>query len=143
MAKKSKDNGDETDTLTAEVKTEFQRAYAEVQRLKDMTDTLFWGTVSRQMQLRRLEHAEAILVDEQTRKMVQHQEAIKAIDAIRVDICEPLTELNRMRNEVPLLIEDVDLWPMWDENTWAIKFHPSAVVRAEIEDESNDEQELT
>jgi hypothetical protein len=94
----------------------YEKLLADVQDLSDMCESATWRKYYAELRSLRAEHGRMILIEEKTRAMVAHQEAIKIIDCICDMVSAPVRKLNEMCNAMPLFAGEYHTRAQWNSS---------------------------
>lgn len=110
--KKDSDKARKKDAMT-----DYNRLLDEVRAMKIMTDTKAWQDHYAYMKKQMAEHGKAILVDEKTRDMVRHQEAVKIYQDLIAHAQGPIDRLDQFINEMTLFSSGMTERAEWNAGT--------------------------
>lgn len=94
--------------------SEYEQHMDAVRNTKAMTDTTAWQQFYRGIQQEIEKHGRMVLVTEQTRTIIRHQEGVKILRALVEKIAEPVHELNRFISNMPLFAPDMGVRAEWN-----------------------------
>lgn len=104
---------------------EYDEHLDKVYVLKKMTDTRGWRRFYDGMIAERKRHEQMILTEEKTRAMVAHQEAIKFINGMLVQLQQPINKLNNYCVGMPLFATEFHTRAQWNSAIGSVELSES------------------
>jgi hypothetical protein len=107
------------------ITSEYEDKLRPVLELNTLTSTPGWRRFYDRLVSRRKDHEISILTEEQTRRMVAHQEAIKFIQGLLCEPKQPIEDLNAYCSAMPLFATEFHTRAQWNPGLGTVELRES------------------